>query len=132
MLVDQTDEDLDEDVPRLSAPYKSRTIAVVHRDADVTEASQAITTSRLSPHNTSPYSPSLVRVHQAAVPGFRRACLEYSEEFPSPYANKSACKIAGNKIDVLLKEAESQGVVKIFHNARSGLSLIEVQPTLHR
>jgi hypothetical protein len=132
LLVDQNETRSIEFIPQLIGAHKSRAVAVVHRSADLPEASQMITTSRLSPHNTSPFSPSLVYVHQSAISEFRETCLAYSDDFPSPYANKSACTIAGTEIDKLLKEAECQGVVKTFHNPTSGLSIVEVQPRLHR
>lgn len=118
--------------PQLSNPSSSRAVAIVQWNSNLNIAAQSIATSRLSPYNTSPYSPTLVHVHQTAVAQFRRACLTYSEGFPSPYTNKSACMMAGLELDTLLKQAESQGVIKTFRNAKSGLSVVEVQPRLHK
>lgn len=132
LFVDQTENRSLDCTPQLSTPSTTRAVAVVQWNSNVNNAAQSIATSRLSPYNSSPYSPTLVHVHQTAVAQFRRACLTYSEGFPSPYENKGTLTLAGLELDTLLKQAESQGVIKTFHNAKSGLSVVEVQPRLHR
>lgn len=132
LFVDQNDRRSIKSSAQLAGPHKSRAVAVVHSNSDIIEASQQITTSRLSPHNTSPYSPSLVHIHQAALEKFRSTCLAYSEEVQSPDADNSAYTLAGNELNGLLREAESQGVIKVYRNATSGLNIVEVLPKLHR
>ena len=110
----------------LASPSNSRVIAVVDRTADINIAAKAIATSRLSPHDRSPYSPDLVVINDFVSEEFRLACLKHASLAPMKSLEKK--NFTGvEEIQKLMNTAEAEGKVKIYADSISGLSVVEVK-----
>lgn len=105
----------------LSRP-EARTLAVVDRTANIGLAAREIATARLSPYNTSPYSPDLVIVNTFVVAEFVERCMEYADSIASS-GQKSLPD--GNLHGVEKRSAEGELVV---HTSKTGnLKVIVLQ-----
>jgi hypothetical protein len=124
-LVNQVDVSSSPSKPELAFAFQTRAIAVVDRTADINLAAKAITTARLSPHNTSPYAPDVIIVNDFVCEDFRRACLKYASLAPLNTLEK---KVIGAEAETikLLKATETEGKAKIHSDSVSGLSVVEV------
>ncbi|KUJ07454.1 uncharacterized protein LY89DRAFT_766029 [Mollisia scopiformis] len=104
---------------------ETRTIAVVDRTSTLETAAKAIATARLSPNNTSPYSPDLVIVNEYIKDIFSSACLQYAS---NQAESTSIRKISQEekKLQTTIQEAEIKGTIKIHRTPGTDLNIIEL------
>lgn len=127
LFVDQTSNSLSPFVNVLPSPAEARAIAVVDRSADIQLAAEAIVTARLSPYNTSPYSPDLIIVYELFAEQFFDAVFEYGAKVCSLANERIAIQAPKAKSEELIRSEKSKGLVQSRYDARSGLTIIQVQ-----
>ncbi|CZR61845.1 uncharacterized protein PAC_11742 [Phialocephala subalpina] len=102
-----------------------RTLAVVDRTGVVELAAKTITTSRLAPNSTSPYSPDLVIVNEYIKDIFSSACLQHASSLGQPARIRNATA-EEKKLQTTLQQAESKGQVKIHRTSGTELSVVDL------
>lgn len=108
----------------LSTP-PARTIAIVHRDADIESAAQTIVTARFSFQGTSPYSPDLVIVNDFIKSEFVEACTRHAARFATSTSNpKQAQDKSILDMKKVLDDAETAGEVSTYGPAN--FTIVEV------
>lgn len=79
LIVDQTGESNPNS--GLVSPATARTVAIVDRTANITEAAQALVAARFALGGRSPYSPDLVLVHEFAMKPFVEAVIQHASKY---------------------------------------------------
>lgn len=118
---------LDAKTPGVST---TRSLAIVDRSADLREAAKGIVNSRVSPNDSSPYSPDLVIVNEYVQEEFLKHCDELAAELGIGKNAKSAGKGRTSELQETILKAEKAGQVKITKSTTSGLTFVEIKDRL--
>jgi hypothetical protein len=128
LLVDQTGESAMQTSNQLLSTPSARTIAIVHREADIESAAQTIVTARFSFQGTSPYSPDLVIVNDFIKSKFIEACTRHAIRFAASTPNLKQAQDKSNlRMKKVLDDAETAGEVSIFGSPN--FTIVEVHET---
>lgn len=65
----------------LVSPTTSRTVAIVDRTANITEAAQALVAARFALSGRSPYAPDVVLVNEFVIKPFVEAVIQYASRY---------------------------------------------------
>ncbi|KAJ6094584.1 hypothetical protein N7467_002097 [Penicillium canescens] len=79
LIVDQTGESNTNG--GLVSPATARTVAIVDRTANITEAAKELVAARFALGGRSPYSPDLVLVHEFAMKPFVEAVIQHASKY---------------------------------------------------
>ena len=70
-----------EEYAGLMSPSNLRTVAIVDRTGNVTDAAKALVAARFALGGRSPYSPDLVLVHEFAMKPFVEAVIQHASKY---------------------------------------------------
>jgi hypothetical protein len=126
LFVEQTSTDTISASNQLLSHSNGRALAVVDRTADITLAAKTLASTRLSPYDTSPYSPDLVIVNSFVIEEFVDACLKYAE---SIYLHSSPAGESASSPDQrkLIEDSETRRKLKVYASKTSQLKVLVLQ-----
>lgn len=85
----------------LISPAGARTVAVVDRTGNISEAAEALVTARFALGGRSPYSPDVVLVHEFAMKPFMGAVIQHASKYLAG-ENGDARQASSSRDDQLL------------------------------
>ena len=127
LLIDQTiqgQEKTSKKTSKVSGASTTRSIAVIDRSANLLAAAKDISNARLTPNDTSPYSPDLVIVNDFIYKSFISECLKYAE---NKHVGSGANSFQDSKLHGDISEAEKAGQVEISRSANTNLTIVVIK-----
>ncbi|KAF7715071.1 Uncharacterized protein PECH_003541 [Penicillium ucsense] len=123
LLVDQTDSDAPSG---LISSATSRSVAIVDRSGDVTEAAHALVTARFALGGRSPYSPDAVLVNEFAMKPFVEAVIQHASKYLAGENGEARQSQAPTRRQSLLDSIQKDRSARILVSG-SNWGVVEVQ-----
>ena len=123
LLVIQNDS---ETLNGLISPATARTVAIVDRTANVSDAAQALVTARFALGGRSPYSPDVVLVNEFVMKPFVEAVIQHASKYLAGENGEARQTTGSSRRSALLDSIQKERNARILVSG-SNWGVVEVQ-----